>query len=121
MGTKQTTGEGKKRLNTGAFIGIVLCVGVLVIGGAVLVGKSDSGAINVTDTIQTSNQMNTDGQNNVETVPESFKNMPNGGLVPKEDQNIPVEAPPVESNDVSTTTNPETDPPEPVMEDAPTI
>lgn len=73
-----------------AFIAGVVVLGVAAIIGSVFIGKSDSGEINVTAAIESSNQANNaaggDASRNVETVPEAFKNMTNGGLVAQENQ-----------------------------------
>ena len=84
----------EKGLRTPTFIGAVLLAGALVIGGAIFLGKSDNGEIDVTAAIQNSNQANTDAggdaSGNVEAIPDTFKNMTNGGLVPQENQPEPV-------------------------------
>lgn len=87
MGIKKSPEQNKKRMSTPAFISSVVGVGLVIIVGAVLVGKSDTGQINVTATIQDSNQRNRDAQggsgNAVEAIPEVFTNLPNGGLQPQ--------------------------------------
>lgn len=99
----------EKGLRTPAFIGAVLVVGALAIGGAIFLGKSDSGEIDVTAAIQNSNQANAnaggDASGNVETVPETFKNMTNGGLVPQENQPEPAAV--VTTEEVSATSTEE--------------
>lgn len=91
MRAKKVTEQAQsKRMTTPAFVASVLGVGVLVIVGAILIGKSDNGQINVTAAIEQSNKANIEaygeGATQVETVPDEFKNMPNGGLVPQENQ-----------------------------------
>ncbi|MCF7815906.1 MAG: hypothetical protein K9M10_02855 [Candidatus Pacebacteria bacterium] len=65
----------------------------IVAGGSVLIGKSDTGEIDVTAAIQNSNitnEKNNGGQEgNVNPVPEALRNMPNGGLVPTEKASEP--------------------------------
>lgn len=106
---KQTKEGNGRRMSTPAFVGVVVVLGILVIWGAVVFGQSDHGVINVADTINSSNQSNAEAQgdpnNNVQAVPEVFKNMPNGGLVPAENQEKPAEV--VPENTEATTTNPE--------------
>jgi uncharacterized protein (UPF0333 family) len=92
MGTKKEIGQNvKKRMGTRSFVGGVILAGIVIITGAVYLGKSDSGEINVTATIQNSNKANSAIEGNsskdVATVPEVFKNLPNGGLVPQQNQN----------------------------------
>ena len=90
MATRTSIKNAKEKMGTPAFIGSVLIVGLLAIGGAVFIGTSDDGQINVTAAIQSSNQANTDAggdaSENVETIPDTFKNMPNGGLVSQGEQ-----------------------------------
>ena len=71
----------EKGIGTPAFIGTVLGLGILIIGAAVLIGRSDSGQINVGAAVESSNQANP-GNAQVAPVREAFKNLPNGGLVP---------------------------------------
>lgn len=77
-------------------IGSVLGLGILVIGGAVMLGRSDSGVIDVSATITRSNITQSaeggDGTS-VPVVPSEFSNMPNGGLVPQRNQGA-VDTPP---------------------------
>ncbi len=82
-------------MGTSAFVAVTLVVGVLVIGGAVFIGKSDTGEIDVSATIQNSNQAaienGGDPADQVGTVSDAFRNMPNGGLVPQAAQETPPE------------------------------
>jgi hypothetical protein len=112
MRTKKDGEEGQtaKRMSTPAYISILVTASVVVIVGAVFVGKSDSGAINVNTAIQNSNQADGDDSNDVEAVPPQFQNMVNGGLVPQE--NVPVTPEPTplpvtESTTTASTTEPE--------------
>lgn len=93
MATRTSIKNAKEQMGTPAFIGGVLTVGLLVMVGAVFIGKSDDGQIDVTAAIQSSNQANTDAggdvSENVETVPDTFKNMTNGGLVSQGEQPAP--------------------------------
>lgn len=98
-----TSSKAVRRSSTPAFIAGVLITGIIVIVGAIVVGRSDKGEIDVNKAIEKSNQANRESGNTaavVETVPDQFKDMPNGGLVPQEGQ------PPAEqqSSDTSTTT-----------------
>ena len=94
----------KRPAFTPAFVGGIFVSLVAIVAGAVFIGKSDNGQINVNATIQSSNQANIDAggdvANNVALVREDLRNMPNGGLIPQENQPAP-EAPPA---DVGTTT-----------------
>ncbi len=102
--------DTRRRMGTPAFAVSLIVGAVVVVVGTFFIGKSDSGQINVAATIQNSNQMNTDAQgdpaNNVGVVPEALRNMPNGGLVPAENQDVPPPpvAPEVEENATTTAT-----------------
>ena len=93
MAPRASIKNAKEKMGTPAFIGGVLTIGLLAIGGAIFIGTSDDGQINVTAAIQNSNQANTDAggdaSGNVEAIPETFKNMPNGGLVSQGEQPVP--------------------------------
>ncbi len=107
MGMKKDGGEGQtaKRMSTPAYISLLVTATVIVIVGAVFLGKSDSGVINVNSAIQNSNQTDDDASNNVEVVPPAFQNMVNGGLVPQENQpTTPAPAPVVEATTTASTT-----------------
>lgn len=88
MGVRRNSERNNTRIGNRAFIGVLSVIGVLVIAGAVFLGKADKGTIDVTAAIQDANQMNADNQgnpdNNVAEVPEVFRSLPNGGLVPTE-------------------------------------
>jgi hypothetical protein len=89
----------KKQKKVSAFVAILVAVGFFVIVGAVLLGRSDSGQIDVNKAINNSNQSLRDaggtGEGEVETVREVFKNKPNGGLQPQEGgQSAPQETTP---------------------------
>ncbi len=90
MPRKTSIQGAKETMGNPAFIAGVVVLGVAAIIGSVFIGKSDSGEINVTAAIESSNQANNaaggDASRNVETVPEAFKNMTNGGLVAQENQ-----------------------------------
>ena len=107
MAPKTLVMKKKVAMGTPVFVGGLLIVGAAIITGAVFIGKSDSGEIDVTAAIQNSNQANIerggDASANVETIPETFKNMTNGGLVPQENQPEP-QAPEVATDAAGTTT-----------------
>lgn len=118
MTTKKTAEQNiykSKRMGTPLFIVGILISGLVIVAGAIFVGKSDTGEIDVTALIQNSNQANRDANGdaskNVETVPDAFKDMPNGGLVPQEggntessSQNNPVPAEGETADETATTT-----------------
>lgn len=94
MATKKTVEQNiykSKRMGTPIFVVGILISGLAIVAGAIFVGKSDTGEIDVTALIQNSNQANRDANGdaskNVETVPDAFKDLPNGGLVPQEGGN----------------------------------
>lgn len=95
MARRKVTGEQvEERGNPLMFAGGIVGAGIVVMGIAVLIGKSDSGQINVAATIQESNQVQSEtGGEQVNSVPQAFQNMPNGGLVPQENQTNTPSAP----------------------------
>jgi hypothetical protein len=101
--------QSKKRMGAFAFLGTVIGVGILVIGGAIFIGKSDTGVIDVPATISNSNEIsreeNGDSATIVETTPNALRTMPNGGLVPQGEVNknpAPESLPPTVSDATST-------------------
>ncbi len=117
MATRKLTEQNTKRIGTPAFVGGLIVAGFVVIGGAVFIGKSDDGQINVSATIQNSNQANIEAGNdindNVGVVPEAFRNKPNGDLVSQQNQGAgtpPPEVVPDESPDTTTATTADTPP-----------
>lgn len=84
----QETTLVRKRTNKKSplfFIGVVLTI-ILVGVGSVMLGKSDKGEINVSATIQNSNQARVDAgeaPSGANAVREEFRNKENGGLVPQ--------------------------------------
>jgi hypothetical protein len=115
MATKQP--KAVERVDTSilaSFYVRLFMVGFVVLGGAVLIGRSDSGQINVASTIQNSNdaavEAGGDPADSIATTPSAFKNMPNGGLVPAggdQQEVAPVEVPPAPKETASTTGNAE--------------
>ncbi len=92
-----------ERALTPAFIAGLIGAGVLVFVGAVMIGRSDSGEINVSATITDANEMHAEhgGGEQVNVANPALQNLPNGGLVP---QSTPVEQPPVIEETPATTT-----------------
>ncbi len=104
MRSKENADTSKQKVSTPVFVIGILVATLVVVIGAIYIGKSDSGEIDVTSAINNSNQINReangDSSADIGTVPDTFRNLPNGGLVP--DGNVPpVPQVPVE---VSTTT-----------------
>jgi hypothetical protein len=93
-----------ERSGLAAFIAILVGVGIVVVIAAVMIGKSDSGEINVSATINQSNEINaangTGAQ--VNAANPALQDLPNGGLVPQENQQPTT--PVTESVPMSTTT-----------------
>lgn len=92
MSGRRTIQGARERMGTPAFVGILLVLGVIVFGAAVFIGRSDSGQINVSATIQNSNQAIIDAggdiKDTVGNISEELRNMPNGGLVSSENQEV---------------------------------
>ena len=96
--------EEKQGLTTPAFISMLIFAGIVIVTGAVYLGKSDSGAIDVAGTIEHSNQVNREQGNDeskqVDVVKQEFQNLPNGGLVPQKRQDTAQDNPQVVEGDV---------------------
>lgn len=97
------------RKKSPAFWGVLIVAFVVVTGGAVILGKSDSGQIDVSSAIQNSNQARQEAggssDSDTQTIPEVFRNKTNGGLVPQENQPEPavIEVPVVTTTEATTT------------------
>lgn len=100
--------ESSMGMRTPAFVGTLFFLGVFVVGGAIMIGRSDSGQINVAATIQSNNQAVIDAGGTVEetvgTLPESLRNLPNGGLVPTDNVPEPILNPTPETGSTTATT-----------------
>ncbi len=100
MARKSDTEEGRTASRkTAVFVAWTIFAGVLVVVGSVYLGKSDNGQIDVAATIGQSNQAIVDGGGDqsglVDVVPQTFQDMPNGGLVAQESNGEQVEPEPV--------------------------
>ena len=101
-------GQGREPMKMAVFIAWLLLVGVIVVTGAVYIGKSDEGPIDVARTIERSNQAivdeGVDQSGQVDVVSKVFQDMPNGGLVPQGSQSTESQEPPVTDTVSGTTT-----------------
>ncbi len=90
------------------FVFSIVGIGLVVVLGAFFLGKSDSGQINVTEAIESANQIRRESGDvtteQVNTVPDAFKNKTNGGLVPQE---TPAEVPAEVVEDTTSTSTEE--------------
>jgi len=100
----------KKNLSNTAYISIFIVIGAVLIFGSIMLGKSDNGEIDVSSTIESSNQANIDSggdaKDNVGTIPNALKDLPNGGLVPQDSQDTiiaPDPKPSIDENSASGT------------------
>ncbi len=99
------------RLKTPAFVAWLIFAGILITVGAVYIGKSDTGAIDVSSTIRNSNQAleesGGDQSGHVDVVSQTFQNMPNGGLVPQSETGSSENStqPEPQTSDTATTTD----------------
>lgn len=86
----ETDRQEKAPMKMAVFIAWLLIIGVFVVTGAVYIGKSDEGPIDVAGTIERSNQAivdeGGDQSGQVDAVSKVFQDMPNGGLVPQGSQ-----------------------------------
>lgn len=109
-----------RRMGNPAFIASLIMATVAVFVAAVFIGKSDSGEIDVSAAIQSSNQASVDADGNptnqVSPTTDAFRDMPNGGLVAQEEQ--PATPPPEVPAETSSSTDAASSTPEAVAEDA---
>lgn len=103
-----TEGHGKEPMKMATFVAWLLFAGVIAVTGAVYIGKSDEGPIDVAGTIGRSNQAIVDGggdqSGQVDVVSQVFQDMPNGGLVPQGSQSAESSEQPVVDTVSGTTT-----------------
>lgn len=79
-------------MSNGKYIAILVAIGIVLIVGSVMLGKSDNGEINVNDIINNSNKIKVEeGKPDevVNTTPNKLRSLPNGGLVPQNPNAIP--------------------------------
>ena len=98
----------KKNLSNPAYIGMFVVIGAILIFGSIMLGKSDSGEIDVSSTINDSNQANIDdggdAKDSIGTIPNALKDLPNGGLVPQDSQDTVIAPEPsIDDNNASST------------------
>lgn len=93
-----------RRVKSPAFMLGTLGLGLAVMVGAVLIGRSDSGQIDVAAAVRDAGTLTDADGNQIDAVnvpSAEFRNMPNGGLVPQDPNAAPAPAP-EESNASST-------------------
>lgn len=97
--------QGLARSGTPTFVAILFFVGLLVIGGSIMIGRSDNGEIDVTNAINQANVTNAENGTGeqVNAGNPALQSLPNGGLVLPENQ--PVQTPVVEEPVTGTTTD----------------
>jgi len=99
----------RRRMKSPAFILSIFGMGALVAVGAVMLGRSDTGQIDVAAAVREAG-VQTDASGNeiapVNIPGQEFRNIPNGGLVPQgQDGNTPAPEPePVTTDESATTT-----------------
>lgn len=89
----------QRGVSTPAYISAVVFVVVVATAGAVLIGRSDTGPIDVSNTIKNANTEQIDADGNVTEREENYtppvlRNKPNGGLVPQDLSGLPATPPP---------------------------
>lgn len=97
-------------MSTPAYIASVLFVVVALTAGAVFIGRSDSGQIDVSATIKNASSEQTDADGNVTEreenyTPPALRNKPNGGLVPQDPSGLPPTPPPESETETEDTTS----------------
>lgn len=108
--------ESDVRRRNAIFIVWAFIACLIIVTGAILLGKSDSGQIDINSVIRESNQTRQATQEDgtevrkVEEIPEVFRNQKNGGLVPT-DTPTETRTPPTEtvSEESATTTETESE------------
>lgn len=95
--------------NAPAAVGALLIVSMFVIGGAIYLGTSDKGEIDVNAAIRSANEANIaaggDPSKNVALVREDLRAVPNGGLVPTDSPNTTPTPEPPQATTTATTTD----------------
>lgn len=112
-----TSSPAPRRVKSPAFMLSIAGLGIAVLVGAVLLGRSDSGQIDVAAAVRDAGTVTDESGNQVPAVNvpgAEFRNMPNGGLVPQDPNAAPEPAPvedaassTSESEDGSATTTPD--------------
>lgn len=112
-----TPSSTPRRVKSPAFMLSIAGLGIAVLVGAVLLGRSDSGQIDVAAAVRDAGTVTDENGNQVPAVNVAgaeFRNMPNGGLVPQDPNAAPEPAPiedtassTSESEDGSATTTPD--------------
>lgn len=75
--------EPVRRVKPAFMIGMLL-LGIFVVAGAVLLGRSDTGQIDVAATVRNAAPTEGEQAHTVNVPSEAFRNMTNGGLVPQD-------------------------------------
>jgi hypothetical protein len=118
--TAPVVSDSSRRMGNPAFIASLIMATVAVFVAAVFIGKSDSGEIDVSAAIQSSNQSGVDAEGNpvgqVNASTDAFRDMPNGGLVAQEQQ--PATPPPEVPAETSSSTDAASSTPEAAAEGA---
>ena len=116
--TAPVVSDSSRRMGNPAFIASLIMATVAVFVAAVFIGKSDSGEIDVSAAIQSSNQSGVDAEGNpvgqVNASTDAFRDMPNGGLVAQEQQ--PATPPPEAPAETSSSTDAASSTPEAAAE-----
>lgn len=97
-------------MSNAKYIITIVIVGAVLIIGAVMLGRSDNGEINVNEAINNANQANSENGNTgeaVSTVREDLRDLPNGGLVPQNPEATPPTPEPELESDLETDTGEE--------------
>lgn len=91
-----TAAAPARRVKSPVFMLGLLGLGLLVAVGAVLLGRSDAGQIDVAATVRNAGTVTDANGNQVAPVnvpAEEFRNLPNGGLVPQDPNAAPAPEP----------------------------
>jgi hypothetical protein len=98
--------ENSEKSSLTVLVAVVLVVGVVATVGSVMWGRSDTGQIDVSATIQNSQNEGEQDENTPPAAPppNELSEMPNGGLVPQSGESVPPPTPPPTPNPAASST-----------------
>lgn len=97
----------QRRMKSPAFVLAVVALGIIVVGGAVFLGRSDNGQIDVVAAVQKAGTITDENGTVIDSTvaPAAYQNMPNGGLVPQDGNAQPAPPAPTEATTTATSTD----------------
>lgn len=97
----------QRRIKSPAFVLMIVGLGIVVVGGAVFLGRSDNGQIDVVAAVQKAGTITDENGTVIDSTvaPATYQNMPNGGLVPQDGSVHPAPPAPTEATTTATSTD----------------